>query len=278
MNKSNSCLTCLTVSNLVYLIYSFHLDPPTFTPSMSSTTGMTATTLTLSAVNTKLTQPSPLVLPIVITTTSTDNLRNNDNDGDGVDDGDATDARQTSDGSDYETETYPLRTGECETRFGGGGGPIMRPDPVALNPAGQDVTFLAPFQRISALTPAAAGFVGTIQRRLSTANTSISEGKSSLLNRCHKLLFFRQVFQFFENLIFDRSINITTELLDFDLPTFPKNIPSPLRISMTLPRLFLQQITFLTGSIEIRFKPYLPTYVGTAISCLRLLYIRVKAF
>jgi hypothetical protein len=107
----------------------------------------------------------PLVVPIVITSTSSsDNLRDADA---------AAAAAVTSDGSDGETETVPLSTGECETRFGGTG--IVRPG----NLAGSEVTFLAPFQRISALTPAAAGFVGTIQRRLSTANSSISEGKKN---------------------------------------------------------------------------------------------------
>ena len=105
--------------------------------------------------------PPPLIVPIVITSTSSSDNLQEDAEGEN-----ATAPVHASDGSDNETETFPLRSGECETRFGGPG-----------NPGGPEVTFLAPFQRISALTPAAAGFVGTIQRRLSTANSSISEGK-----------------------------------------------------------------------------------------------------
>jgi hypothetical protein len=48
---------------------------------------------------------------------------------------------------------------------------------------------------MSALTPAAAGFVGTIQRRLSTANSSISEGKISPFSR-RRLCSFQNRFLF----------------------------------------------------------------------------------
>jgi len=70
-----------------------------------------------------------------------------------------------------------LRSGECETQFGGNDladdqDPSMNPD---LQGVPGDANLLGPFQRISTLAP--AGFVGTIQRRLSTANSTLSEGK-----------------------------------------------------------------------------------------------------
>ena len=71
----------------------------------------------------------PMIVPILITSTaSSENVTE--------------EPAPTSEGSDVETETVPLRTGECETRFGGGNG--------SGNPAGPEVTFLAPFQRTRA--------------------------------------------------------------------------------------------------------------------------------
>jgi hypothetical protein len=145
-------------------------DPP---PSSSSNTTMTIQTRTSQS------RLPPMIVPILITSTaSSENVTE--------------EPAPTSEGSDVETETVPLRTGECETRFGGGNG--------SGNPAGPEVTFLAPFQRISALTPAAAGFVGTIQRRLSTANSSLSEGKKFCGKRhfsCLVYIFFNIFFGFF---------------------------------------------------------------------------------
>ena len=129
--------------------------------SFATATAMKPPAIITSAPSPALPPPPPLIVPIVITSTSSSDNLQEDAEGEN-----ATAPVHASDGSDNETETFPLRSGECETRFGGPG-----------NPGGPEVTFLAPFQRISALTPAAAGFVGTIQRRLSTANSSISEGK-----------------------------------------------------------------------------------------------------
>ena len=140
-NRAGETLPCGIVVNK-------RLSPTDSDPPASSSSTTTTT-------QTKIIRPPPI--PILITSTpSAENVR------------EEAGPPATSDGSDGENETVPLRTGECETRFGGGG---------SNNPGGSEVTFLAPFQRISALTPAAAGFVGTIQRRLSTANSSLSEGK-----------------------------------------------------------------------------------------------------
>ena len=135
-------------------------DLQTFAAAMTT---KTPTITTSAASPARAPPPPPLIVPIVITSTSSsDNLQE-----DAEAENTTTQVQASDDGSDNETETIPLRSGECETRFGGPGNPG----------GGPEVTFLAPFQRISALTPAAAGFVGTIQRRLSTANSSISEGK-----------------------------------------------------------------------------------------------------
>ena len=128
---------------------------PTDSDPLQSSTSTTTTTMTSQILK-------PVVPIVIMSTASSENVQ----------DEPGPPATNSEDGSEAENETVPLRTGECETRFGGGGNPAA-----AAGGGGPEVTFLAPFQRISALTPAAAGFVGTIQRRLSTANSSLSEGK-----------------------------------------------------------------------------------------------------
>ena len=141
------------------IVIAKRLSPTDSDPLQSSTSTTTTTTTTMTSQILK-----PVVPIVIMSTASSENVQDEPGP-----------AANSEDGSEAENETVPLRTGECETRFGGGN----------LAAGGPEVTFLAPFQRISALTPAAAGFVGTIQRRLSTANSSLSEGKRFFLQVGH---------------------------------------------------------------------------------------------
>ena len=172
---------------------------PTDSDPLQSSTSTTTTTMTSQILK-------PVVPIVIMSTASSENVQDEP--------GPA--ATNSEDGSEAENETVPLRTGECETRFGGGGNP-------AAGGGGPEVTFLAPFQRISALTPAAAGFVGTIQRRLSTANSSLSEGKRNYYKLV--ILFIAR----FNNISFYIyfEVNIFLSILDIFLQFIKSNLHLP---------------------------------------------------